>query len=162
MGSNLMKSLLLVSPFALFTSAAFAEPDPRVWNLSEFEGRSTLAYSQPESDDVMITFSCSEGSGAVSVFVAATSEKVKTGETLDFAVTAGTAKTNLRGGASQNMMDGVPSLNAYLGSTDPFFRALAAGKGSLTVEFKGERQTAPLRSMGKKGAAFNGKCKPQM
>jgi hypothetical protein len=147
---------------AAFSGSAAAEPDPRVWNLSEFEGRSILSFSQPESDDVFITFSCSEGSGAISVFYSASSEKVKAGETLDFAVSAGKAKATLRGGASQNLMDGVPSLNAFLGSSDPFFSALAAGKGTLSVSFKGETQSVPLSSIGKQGRTFNGKCKPSM
>jgi hypothetical protein len=154
-----------VSALTLMTlaaSPAVAESDPRVWNSSEFEGRAMLGYSQPESDDVFITFSCDQGSGAVRVFFAASSEKVKTGETLDFTVTADKTKAVLRGAASQNMMDGVPSLNAYLGASDPFFAALAAGKGTLTVSFKGESLSAPLKSMGKQGRTFNGKCKAQM
>jgi hypothetical protein len=157
-----MRITLLAAALAVFSGAAYAEPDPRVWNLSEHEGRTTLAFSQPESDDVFVTFSCYEGSGAVTVFFAASSAKVKAGETLDFTMAVGTARAALRGGASQNMMDGVPSLNGFLGAADPFFAALAAGKGALAVSFKGETQSAPLKSMGKKGAQFNTKCKAQM
>lgn len=157
-----MKTLFLFASLVATAVSASAEPDPRVWNLIASEGRSILSYSQPESDDVFITFSCSEGSGAVTVFFAASSESVKTGETLDFSLTAGTAKAALRGGASQNMMDGVPSLNAFLGATDPIFAALAAGKGALTVAFKGEKHSVPLRSMGKSGGTFNKKCKASM
>jgi hypothetical protein len=157
-----MRSAFFPAALAIFSGTAHAEPDPRVWNLSEFEGRTTLAYSQPESDDVFVTFSCYEGSGAVTVFFAASSEKVKAGETLDFTLTADKTKASLRGGASNNMMDGVPSLNAYLGAVDPFFGALAAGKGALTVSFIGEAQSVPLTSMGKKGKTFNAKCKAQM
>lgn len=143
----------------LLATPAFAEPDRRVWNLSAFEGRMILSFSQPETDNVFITFSCSEGSGIVTVVFGASSDKVTAGETLDFVLKVGATTANLRGGASQNLLDGVPSLNGSLGASDPVFTALATGTGTLTVAFKGEMRSVSLGSMRSQGRDFNTKCK---
>lgn len=156
-----LRTLIVFGALALTHSAWAEEPDPRVWTLSENEGKHILSFSQPETDDVMVVMSCQGGS--VDVFVAASSEKVKPGETVDFTFTVGKAKASLRGGASVNELDGIPSLNAGIGIADPFFAGLAGAKktDSFSITVRGDTQSASMASLGKKGRDFAAKCKPQ-
>lgn len=147
--------------FCLFVPATLAQEDGRAWTLSEREGRMMLSFGTPESDDVMLTLSCSRGNGAVTVFVVAASEKLTPGETAEATLTIGKVRSTLRGGASVNMMDGIPSLSAVVGAAEPIFQALTGDAGVLAISVKGEVQRAPLRSLRANGAKFRTACMPQ-
>jgi hypothetical protein len=155
---------ILTGAAALWSAAAIAQPadDPRIWNLGEHEGKVFLSFAQPETDDVMVNFQCNLGAGTVDIFIAAASEKLKPGETADFTLSAGAVSAQFRGGASVNLMDGVPSLSAVAGVNDPFFAGLAAAKAKdiFAIAAKGDTQKASLKSLGGKGKSFAAKCKP--
>jgi len=67
---NPLKSLIAAAWLAAGSSAAIAQPadaDPLGWFTESSGGRLELAYGEPDTDNIAITFFCRPGEGAVHV-----------------------------------------------------------------------------------------------
>ena len=145
----------------LLMVTAGTQADPREsWMASEIDGKSVLSFGVPDSpEEVTLVLTC-EASGGVELFIARGSEKLKPGASVDFTLSIGTAKSNFRGAALLNLLDGIPSVRAIGGYYEPVFQALTKG-GTLLMMVGTEKTSISLASFGKKAKTLWAKCKPE-
>jgi hypothetical protein len=155
-----LRDLLAFAVVAGLSAAASAKEE-QVWTLSGLKDKKadavTLEYGMPETDWLTVIFSCKPGSGAVDVFVAETSVKLKPGRKATATLAAGSAKATFPGKLLVNEEAGAPSFRGLLPASDAIFPALAGG-GTLTITVGPAKSTAPLKDAAEKARKFTAAC----
>lgn len=150
----------LVLGLALAPPAARAAEE-RVWTLGGLEDKNAdsiyLGYGVPESDDSFGSFTCAPASGAVKIWIAETSGKLKPGKPATAVLSVGETKTRVAGKLMPNEEAGVPSFEGSFKAADPIFRALAGGI-ALEIVVGPSKQSAPLTGAGDKFKKFAAAC----
>ena len=108
----------------LFTGAATAFAQERQWSLDSTEEDAYLIFGVPESDDVGISFWCTMGSGEIRLYLPETDAALKSEQTLDYTMEAGTEKFALSGRTRANEEAGSTSIETTLPGNAPLFAAL--------------------------------------
>ncbi|GLI94620.1 hypothetical protein [Methylocystis echinoides] len=143
--------------------AAKAE-EKRVWTLSGLSGTGprllALSYGVPETDDDLGGFQCKARSGVVTLFVSATSSRLRPGRKATAILSAGDATASIAGRLTPNEEAGVPSFEGKLAADSRVLAALAGG-GTMTVGVGPSRQSAPLAGAEEKFRKFVAACARQ-
>ena len=127
----------------LLLTAPAAAQGQRVWTFDDNPEAPALVYGLPDSDDVLIMFSCDPDDKRMTIVEAVGAKKLNPGGKATFRLSAGTASLDLTGDAVANETDGSVSIEVTSGPNPRVFALLKAGP-SLTVEAGGEKETIPL------------------
>lgn len=141
---------------ALIMSATAALAQEREWSWGVSETEAYLVFGVPESEDVGISFWCTQGAGEVRVFIA--DANVKLAADIDTAIefTAGDGKFTVPARTMANELDATTSAEGAIPAGDPVFPALQ-GTDRFAVSVAGESQTFP--SAGQDFANLTQACK---
>jgi hypothetical protein len=107
-----------------------AQAQEREWSFSASEDQVFLVFGVPESEDIGISFWCTQGSGEVKIFVADANEKLAPER---FSVPARTMA---------NELDATTSAEGAVPANSPLFEALSASDRFI-VRVEGAEQTFP-------------------
>ena len=141
---------------ALIMSATAALAQEREWSWGISETEAYLVFGVPESEDVGISFWCTQGAGEIRVFIA--DANVKLAADVDTAIefTAGDKKFMVPARTMANELDATTSAEGAASASDPGFPALQ-GTDRFDVSVAGESQTFP--SAGQDFANLTQACK---
>jgi hypothetical protein len=148
-------SLLCTLAFCLAMPAR-AEP-ARAWNFDDNPEAPSLGYGLPESDDVLIAFSCDPDAKRMTIVESVEAKKLNPGGSATFRLTAGSQSLDLTGDAIANESDGTVSIEVH-GAPNPRLFALLKAGPSLTIEVAGTKETVPLAGVAQHIAAFEKLC----
>ena len=147
--------IAFVSLSGLFASAL--AQDSRAWIFDDNPEAPALGFGVPESDDVVIVFTCEPAAKRMSIVETVASAKLNPGGSVPFKLTAGTTSVDLTGDAIANETDGTVSIEVNSAPNPRVFALLKAGP-SLTIEVPGARETIPLAGAAPHVAAFEKLC----
>jgi hypothetical protein len=151
-----MRRLWIACMFALSLGPASAQ-DSRVWIFDDNPEAPALEFGAPESDDIVIAFSCEPGAKRMSIVETVASKKLIPGGSATFRLTAGAISVDLTGDAIANETDGTVSVEV-VGAPNPRVFALLKAGPSLTIELPGEKVTIPLSGAAPHILAFERLC----
>jgi hypothetical protein len=132
----------LIAFALLLAGSAQAEP-ARTWIFDDNPEAPTLEYGAPDSDDILIAFSCEPSAKRMSITESIAAPKLTPGGRATFKLTAGTASLDLTGDATANESDGSTSIEVS-GPPNPRVFALLKAGPALTIEVGEAKETIPL------------------
>jgi hypothetical protein len=152
-----MGSHRILIPLALaLAMPAFAQ-DSRVWNFDDNPEGPALGFGAPDSDDMVIAFSCEPSAKQMTIVESVASTKLNPGPSVPLKLSAGTTTLSLTGNAIANETDGTVSIEVT-GAPNPRVFALLKAGPSLTIEVPGATETIPLAGATQHVAAFERMC----
>jgi hypothetical protein len=153
----LAASLIALLPAALLPAAAEDEEKPH-WFGSSLDDRTTvLAYGIPDSDYVMLSFSCTVGKPVVSVYVQDEESSAEEGAAMHVRLSAGEEQVEFSGNAISNEDSGGKDVQANLPLDDTLRRILTA-TGTLEIVVDGHAQRYELDGVAEPAAAMLAVC----
>lgn len=152
-----MQRLLIGCVVALSLAGPAAAQDPRTWIFDDNPEAPALEFGAPESDDIVIAFSCEPIAKRMSIVESVVSKKLNPGASVTFRLTAGTTSLDLTGDAIANETDGTVSIEVNSAPNPRVFALLKAGP-SLIIEVPGAKETIPLAGAAPHIAAFEKLC----
>jgi hypothetical protein len=141
----------------LALAAPAAAQDSRVWNFDDNPEAPALEFGAPESDDVVIAFSCEPSAKLMSIVESVGSTKLNPGAPVTLRLSAGTTSLDLIGAAIANETDGTVNVEVTSAPDRRVFALLEAGP-SLTIEVPGAKETIPLGGAAPHVAGFEKLC----
>jgi hypothetical protein len=135
---------------------ALAEP-ARVWNFDDNPEAPSLGYGLPETDDMLIAFSCEPDAKRMTIVESVEAKKLNPGGSATFRLTAGGQSLELTGDAVANESDGTVSIEVN-GAPNPRLFALLKAGPALTIEVSGTKETVPLAGAAPHIATFEKLC----
>jgi hypothetical protein len=138
-----MGRLALAALFALSLALAARAENARVWIFDDNPEAPSLGYGMPESDDVVIAFSCQPTARRMTIVEAIDAKKLNPGGAATFRLVAGGVSLDLTGDAIANESDGTVSIEVK-GAPNPRLFALLKAGPALTIEVAGAKETIPL------------------
>jgi hypothetical protein len=147
----------LIILIALSLAAPALAQDARVWNFDDNPEAPALGFGAPDSDDILIGFSCEPGAKQMTIVESVASAKVNPGAGVPLKLSAGATSLALTGNAIANETDGAVSIEVT-GAVNPRVFALLKAGPSLTIEVPGATETIPLAGATPHVAAFEKMC----
>ena len=146
--------LLRLSTIALVLALAApaTAQDTRVWNFDDNPEAPTLGFGAPDSDDVVIAFSCEPSARRMTIVEAVASTKLNPGASVPLKLSAGSVSLALTGDAIASETDGTVNIEV---SGPPNPRVLRPAQSRTDAHHRGagrERDDPAQRS----GAACRG------
>ena len=151
-----MRRVWIACVAALLAAPAAAQ-DPRTWVFDDNPEAPALEFGAPESDDILIAFSCEPDAKRMSIVESVAAAKLNPGTSVTFRLAAGSATLDLTGDAVANETDGTVSIEVSSAPNPRVFALLKAGP-SLTIEVPGAKETIPLAGAAPHVAAFEKLC----
>ncbi len=152
----LAATLMLLMPAVLLPAAAQDEEKPRWFGPSD--GRSTtLAYGIPDSDYVMLHFSCAIGKPVVNVNVQDEESSAEEGAAMHVRLSAGGEKVEFSEKARSNEDSGGKDVKGYL-PLDDTLRAILTATGELEIVVDGHTQRYDMEGAAEPMAAMIAAC----
>jgi hypothetical protein len=139
----------------LAVTSACAEA--RQWIFDDNPEAPTLTYGTPDSDDILISFSCEPDVQSMTVVEAVGAAKLEPGRATPFRLSAGTATLELTGDAIANEINGAVNIEV-VGPPNPRLFALLKAGPSLAIEVIGEKETIPLKDVAAHVAVLEKLC----
>jgi hypothetical protein len=96
----------------------------RIWTLDQTDAEVYLVFGVPETDDVGVSFWCTQQSGIVKLYFPESDPKLKPAEEVNFKLEVSAKIFPLKGKTAFNEESTGTSLEAELKTTDPVFAAL--------------------------------------
>jgi len=127
---------------AMIMSATAALAQEREWSWGTSETEAYLVFGVPESEDVGISFWCTQGSGEVQVFIADANVKLAADIDTTIEFTAGDKKFTVPAHTMANELDATTSAEGAIPAADPIFPVLQAAD-RFAVSVADESQTFP-------------------
>jgi len=138
-------------------AAPAAAQDTRVWNFDDNPEAPALGFGAPDSDDVVIAFSCEPSARRMTIVEAIASTKLNPGVSVPLKLSAGSVSLDLTGDAIASETDGTVSVEVT-GPPNPRVFALLRAGPTLTIEVPGGKETIPLSGAASHVAAFERMC----
>jgi hypothetical protein len=135
---------------------ALAEPK-RAWTFDDNPEAPTLDYGTPDSDEILIIFSCDPETKRMTVVESIAAKDLKPGGKATFKLTAGSQSLDLSGDAIANESDGTVSIEVS-GPPNPKLFALLKAGPSMSIEVAGAKETVPLADAAAHIPAFEKLC----
>ncbi len=127
---------------ALIMSATAALAQEREWSWGTSETEAYLVFGVPESEDVGISFWCTQGAGEVRVFVADANVKLAADIDTSIEFSANDKKFSVKARTMTNELDATTSAEGVIPAGDPVLPALQT-TDRFAVSVAGESQTFP-------------------
>jgi hypothetical protein len=147
----------LVILLALALAMPALAQDGRVWNFDDNPEAPALGFGAPDSDDVVIGFSCEPSAKQMTTAASVGSTRLVPGPSVSLKLSAGTTSLELIGNAIANETDGTVSMEVT-GAPNPRLFALLRAGPSLTIEVPGATETIPLGGAAPHVATFEKLC----
>ena len=141
----------------LALAAPATAQDSRVWNFDDNPEAPTLGFGAPDSDDVVIAFSCEPSARRMTIVEAVASTKLTPGVSVPLKLSAGSVSLALTGDAIASETDGTVNIEVS-GPPNPRVFALLKAGPTLTIEVPGAKETIPLSGAAPHVAAFERMC----
>ena len=119
-----MRARLPIMLAALVLGSAPALAQERIWTLDQTDAEVYLVFGVPETDDVGVSFWCTQQSGIVRLYFPDSDPTLKPGAEVKFKLEVAGKSYHLRGKTAFNEESTGTSLEAELQKTDPMFAAL--------------------------------------
>jgi hypothetical protein len=142
---------------AVLLTAPVAAQLARDWSFDDNPELPVLMFGAPDSDDVLLTFSCDPKQKRMTIVESVASKKMNPGGQASFRLSAGSTSLDLTGDAVANESDGTVSIEVH-GAPNPRVFALLKGGPSLTIEVPGAKETVPLGNAAPHVAGFEKLC----
>jgi len=136
------KALIAACLAAVLTLPAPAQ-EARTWIFDDSSEAVTLQYGTPESDDVVIAFSCEANSRMMRIAEFLASSNLTPGRTARLRLARGNVSLEYPGQALANETDGNAYLEVTTAADRKLFALLRAGP-SLAINIAGTQATIPL------------------
>ena len=127
---------------AVIMSATAALAQEREWSWGTSETEAYLVFGVPESEDVGISFWCTQGSDEVRVFVADANVKLDPDIDTTIEFTSNDKKFSVKARTMANELDATTSAEGVISAGDPVLAALQT-TDRFVVSVSGESQTFP-------------------
>ena len=130
---------IMLATLVLGSAPSFAQE--RIWSLDQTDAEVYMVFGVPETDDVGVSFWCTQQSGIVRLYFPDSDPKLKPGSEVNFKLEVAGKAHPLKGKTALNEETTGTSLEAELKTTDPVFTALqtanrfAVKAGSTTHVF---------------------------
>jgi hypothetical protein len=148
----LFLSRAALAPFAvMLLSAIPAAAEGRVWLADGDEEVATLIYGTPESDDMLLSFTCERASKIVTVWFALQQVPPKTPDSLPLTLASAAGHIELKAEGTHSQMDDSYSLQAQTPLTPELEKTLT-GARLLTVKVEKQNTEVPLDDAALRGA----------
>ncbi len=148
---------LPIVALVLALAAPATAQDARVWNFDDNPEAPTLGFGAPDSDDVVIAFSCEPSARRMTIVEAVASTKLTPGVSVPLKLSAGNVSLALTGDAIASETDGTVNIEVS-GPPNPRVFALLKAGPTLTIEVPGAKETIPLSGAAPHVAAFERMC----
>lgn len=152
----LAAALVALLPAAVSPAAAQDDEKPRWFGFSDGNA-AILAYGVPDSDYVMLHFSCAVGKPVVRVYVQDEESRAEEGASIHVRLSAGGERIEFSEKALPNADSGGADVEGHLPLNDALRRLLAA-KGTLEIVVDGHRQRYDMKGAAKPAAAMIAAC----
>lgn len=119
-----MRTRLPIMLATLVLGSAPTSAQERTWTLDQTDAEVFLVFGVPETDDVGVSFWCTQQSGVVRLYFPESDPTLKTGVEVDFKLEVAAKTYPLKGKTALNEESAGTSLEAELKTTDPVFDAL--------------------------------------
>lgn len=119
-----MRPRLPIMLAALVLGSAPALAQERIWTLDQTDAEVYLVFGVPETDDVGVSFWCTQQSGVVRLYFPESDPQLKPAVEVNFELEVAGKSYPLRGKTAFNEESTGTSLEAELQTTDPMFAAL--------------------------------------
>jgi len=113
---------IMLATLVLGSAPSFAQE--RIWSLDQTDAEVYMVFGVPETDDVGVSFWCTQQSGIVRLYFPDSDPKLKPGSEVNFKLEVAGKAHPLKGKAALNEETTGTSLEAELKTTDPVFTAL--------------------------------------
>lgn len=136
-----LSALLLLACLALPAAA-----QERQWNFDQTDKDAYLVFGVADTDDVGLSFWCSQRSGWITLFVPEADPKLKTGGKVRIDVYAGGKRFRYQGAATANQEAGNVSVEVRLKPSDKLFTALR-NDDRIRIVFARSEHIYPLQEV---------------
>ena len=119
-----MSARLPIMLAILVLGSAPALAQERLWTLDQTDAEVYLVFGVPETDDVGVSFWCTQQSGIVKLYFPESDPKLKAAANVNFELEVAAKTYPLKGKIAINEESTGTSLEAELKTTDPVFAAL--------------------------------------
>jgi hypothetical protein len=119
-----MRARLPIMLAALMLGSAPSLAQERIWSLDQTDVEVYLVFGVPETDDVGVSFWCTQQSGIVKLYFPESDPKFKPGVEIKFKLEVAGKIYPLKGKTAFNEESTGTSFEAELKTTDPMFAAL--------------------------------------
>ena len=120
----LVRLLMILAALALGPTLSLAQE--RVWILDQSDQEIFLVFGVPDTDDIGISFWCTQKSGIVRFYLPESVPKQKFARTIDLKMEVASKTYPFKSKASLNEESGTLSLETELKVSDPIFSALGS------------------------------------
>ena len=120
----LVRLLMILAALALGPTLSLAQE--RVWILDQSDQEIFLVFGVPDTDDIGISFWCTQKSGIVRFYLPESVPKQKFARTIDLKMEVASKTYPFKSKASLNEESGTLSLETELKASDPIFSALGS------------------------------------
>jgi hypothetical protein len=155
-GALLAVAMIAFMPGALVPAAAQGEEEPR-WFGGAYDNTTILAYGVPDSDYVMLHFSCTVGKPVVSVNVQDEESNAEEGAPMHVRLSAGGERIEFSEKAIPNEDSGCKDVRASLPLDDTLRRILTA-TDTLEIVVDGHAQHYGMKGAAAPAAAMLAAC----
>ena len=137
----LSRLLMILAALALGPTLSFAQE--RVWILDQSDQEVFLVFGVPDTDDVGVSFWCTQQSGIVRFYLPESVPKQKFAKTIDLKMEVDSKTYPFKSKASLNEEAGTLSLETELKASDPIFSALQSAN-HFAVKIGSRNHVFPL------------------
>jgi hypothetical protein len=121
-----MRARLPIMLAALMIGSAPSLAQERIWTLDQTDAEVYLVFGVPETDDVGVSFWCTQQSGIAKLYLPEAGPDFKPGMSVDVELKIAAKIYAVKGKAAFNEESGGTSLESELRVSDPVFSALRA------------------------------------
>jgi hypothetical protein len=157
MPSKTTRKALITACLATVLNAPAPAQEPRTWIFDDSAESVALQYGTPESDDVVIAFSCEANSKTMRITEFLASSSLTPGRTARLRLARGNISLEYTGQALASETDGDAYLEVVTPADRKLFALLKAGS-SLTIDSTGTQTTIPLAGVTPHVAALERFC----
>jgi hypothetical protein len=130
----------------LMASASILTAQERQWSFDQTDKDAYLVFGVPETDDVGLSFWCTQRSGLIKIFVPEGSIKLKPKEQVPLRLDIAAKTFRLKAIAESNKEAGTASLETEVPVNHPIFDALAQAD-RITVRVKKRKDIFPVQDL---------------
>jgi hypothetical protein len=153
--------IAIVAAWGVSSSSGAAQA-AKVWFLeapaATAEGRARLSYGAPETDDIVLRFSCAPASGVLDVLILHTQRRMKRGAPATARLRAGSASWSIRGAIRANDESLDESFAGSAAFNAAWFSRLAAADHLQISVGRAPAQVTPLSGAGETFLRFSALC----
>jgi hypothetical protein len=140
----MLRSIIAMLAFVLSVAHALAQE--RQWSFDQTDKDAYLVFGVPETDDVGLSFWCTQRSGRIKLFFPESGLKLKPKQEMPVRLDVASKTFRFKATSETNVSAGTASLEAELPIDHPLFAAIASAD-RITVRVNKRRDVFPLQDL---------------